>query len=224
MKDKLLKLQDIKYKSFQERLIPNIDKNVIIGIKIPVLRKLAKEMIKDGSYIKFLDSLPHVYLEENLLHAILVSELKDYDECIFRLNLFLPYIDNWEVCDIISPKAFKNNNLKLILKKIKKWLNSKDEYIIRFGIEILMMYYLDDNFDISYHDLVSKIRSSYYYVNMMIAWYFATALAKKWDISIKYLEENRLDKWTHNKTIQKAIESYKITKEQKEYLRQLRIK
>ena len=181
-------------------------------------------MIKDGSYIKFLDSLPHVYLEENLLHAILVSELKDYDECIFRLNLFLPYIDNWEVCDIISPKAFKNNNLKLILKKIKKWLNSKDEYIIRFGIEILMMYYLDDNFDISYHDLVSKIRSSYYYVNMMIAWYFATALAKKWDISIKYLEENRLDKWTHNKTIQKAIESYKITKEQKEYLRQLRIK
>lgn len=222
MKDKLLKLQDIKYKSFQERLIPNIDKNVIIGIKIPVLRKLAKEMIKDESYIKFLDSLPHVYLEENLLHAILVSELKDYDQCIFRLNLFLPYIDNWEVCDIISPKVFKNNNIKLI-DEIKKWLNSKDEYIIRFGIEILMMYYLDDNFDISHHDLVSKIRSSYYYVNMMIAWYFATALAKKWDISIKYIEENKLDKWTHNKTIQKAIESYRITKEQKEYLRQLRI-
>lgn len=222
MKDKLLKLQDIKYKSFQERLIPNIDKNVIIGIKIPVLRKLAKEMIKDESYIEFLDSLPHVYLEENLLHAILVSELKDYDQCIFRLNLFLPYIDNWEVCDIISPKVFKNNNIKLI-DEIKKWLNSKDEYIIRFGIEILMMYYLDDNFDISYHDLVSKIRSSDYYVNMMIAWYFATALAKKWDISIKYIEENKLDKWTHNKTIQKAIESYRITKEQKEYLRQLRI-
>ena len=222
MKDKLLKLQDIKYKSFQERLIPNIDKNVIIGIKIPVLRKLAKEMIKDGSYIKFLDSLPHVYLEENLLHAILVSELKDYDQCIFRLNLFLPYIDNWEVCDIISPKAFKKNNIKLI-DEIKKWLNSKDEYIIRFGIDILMIYYLDDNFDISYHDLVSKIRSSDYYVNMMIAWYFATALAKKWDISIKYLEENKLDKWTHNKTIQKAIESYRITKEQKEYLRQLKI-
>lgn len=222
MKDKLLKLQDIKYKSFQERLIPNIDKNIIIGIKIPVLRKLAKEMIKDGSYIKFLDSLPHVYLEENLLHAILVSELKDYDQFIFRLNLFLPYVDNWEVCDIISPKVFKKNNIKLI-DEIQEWLNSKDEYIIRFGIEILMMYYLDDNFDISYHDLVSKIRSSYYYVNMMIAWYFATALAKKWDISIKYLEENKLDKWTHNKTIQKAIESYRITKEQKEYLRQLRI-
>ena len=201
MKDKLLKLQDIKYKSFQERLIPNIDKSVIIGIKIPVLRKLAKEMIKD---------------------AILVSELKDYDQCIFRLNLFLPYIDNWEVCDIISPKVFKKNNIKLI-DEIKEWLNSKDEYIIRFGIEILMMYYLDDNFDISYHDLVSKIRSSDYYVNMMIAWYFATALAKKWDISIKYLEENKLDKWTHNKTIQKAIESYRITKEQKEYLRQLKI-
>lgn len=222
MKDKLLKLQDIKYKSFQERLIPNIDKNIIIGIKIPVLRKLAKEMIKDGSYIKFLDSLPHVYLEENLLHAILVSELKDYDQCIFRLNLFLPYVDNWEVCDIISPKVFKKNNIKLI-DEIKEWLNSKDEYIIRFGIEILMMYYLDDNFDISYHDLVSKIRSSDYYVNMMIAWYFATALAKKWDISIKYLEENKLDKWTHNKTIQKAIESYRIAKEQKEYLRQLKI-
>lgn len=222
MKDKLLKLQDIKYKSFQERLIPNIDKNIIIGIKIPVLRKLAKEMIKDGSYIKFLDSLPHVYLEENLLHAILVSELKDYDQCIFRLNLFLPYVDNWEVCDIISPKVFKKNNIKLI-DEIKEWLNSKDEYIIRFGIEILMMYYLDDNFDISYHYLVSKIRSSDYYVNMMIAWYFATALAKKWDNSIKYLEENKLDKWTHNKTIQKAIESYRITKEQKEYLRQLKI-
>lgn len=222
MKDKLLKLQDIKYKSFQERLIPNIGKNIIIGIKIPVLRKLAKEMIKDGSYIKFLDSLPHVYLEENLLHAILVSELKDYDQCIFRLNLFLPYVDNWEVCDIISPKVFKKNNIKLI-DEIQEWLNSKDEYIIRFGIEILMMYYLDDNFDISYHDLVSKIRSSDYYVNMMIAWYFATALAKKWDISIKYIEENKLDKWTHNKTIQKAIESYRITKEQKEYLRQLRI-
>lgn len=222
MKDKLLKLQDIKYKSFQERLIPNIDKSVIIGIKIPVLRKLAKEMIKDESYIEFLDNLPHVYLEENLLHAILVSELKDYDQCIFRLNLFLPYVDNWEVCDIISPKVFKKNNIKLI-DEIKEWLNSKDEYIIRFGIEILMMYYLDDNFDISYHDLVSKIRSSDYYVNMMIAWYFATALAKKWDISIKYIEENKLDKWTHNKTIQKAIESYRITKEQKEYLRQLRI-
>lgn len=222
MKDKLLKLQDIKYKSFQERLIPNIDKSVIIGIKIPVLRKLAKEMIKDESYIEFLDNLPHVYLEENLLHAILVSELKDYDQCIFRLNLFLPYVDNWEVCDIISPKVFKKNNIKLI-DEIKEWLNSKDEYIIRFGIEILMMYYLDDNFDISHHDLVSKIRSSYYYVNMMIAWYFATALAKKWDISIKYIEENKLDKWTHNKTIQKAIESYRITKEQKEYLRQLRI-
>lgn len=222
MKDKLLKLQDIKYKSFQERLIPNIDKSVIIGIKIPVLRKLAKEMIKDESYIEFLDNLPHVYLEENLLHAILISELKDYDECIFKLNLFLPYIDNWEVCDIISPKVFKKNNIKLI-DEIKEWLNSKDEYIIRFGTEILMMYYLDDNFDISHHDLVSKIRSSYYYVNMMIAWYFATALAKKWDISIKYIEENKLDKWTHNKTIQKAIESYRITKEQKEYLRQLRI-
>lgn len=223
MKDKLLKLQDIKYKSFQERLIPNIDKSVIIGIKIPVLRKLAKEMIKDESYIEFLDNLPHVYLEENLLHAILVSELKDYDQCIFRLNLFLPYVDNWEVCDIISPKVFKKNNIKLI-DEIKEWLNSKDEYIIRFGIEILMMYYLDDNFDISHHDLVSKIRSSYYYVNMMIAWYFATALAKKWDISIKYLEDNKLDKWIHNKTIQKAIESYRITKEQKEYLRKLRIK
>ena len=222
MKDKLLKLQDIKYKSFQERLIPNIDKSVIIGIKIPVLRKLAKEMIKDESYIEFLDNLPHVYLEENLLHAILVSELKNYNQCIFRLNLFLPYVDNWEVCDIISPKVFKKNNIKLI-DEIKEWLNSKDEYIIRFGIEILMMYYLDDNFDISHHDLVSKIRSSYYYVNMMIAWYFATALAKKWDISIKYIEENKLDKWTHNKTIQKAIESYRITKEQKEYLRQLRI-
>lgn len=222
MKDKLLKLQDIKYKSFQERLIPNIDKSVIIGIKIPVLRKLAKEMIKDESYIEFLDNLPHVYLEENLLHAIMVSELKDYNQCIFRLNLFLPYVDNWEVCDIISPKVFKKNNIKLI-DEIKEWLNSKDEYIIRFGIEILMMYYLDDNFDISHHDLVSKIRSSYYYVNMMIAWYFATALAKKWDISIKYIEENKLDKWTHNKTIQKAIESYRITKEQKEYLRQLRI-
>ena len=223
MEDKLLKLQDIKYKSFQERLIPNIDKNVIVGIKIPVLRKLAKEMIKDESYIEFLDSLPHVYLEENLLHAILVSELKDYDECIFRLNLFLPYVDNWEVCDIISPKVFKKNNIKLI-DEIQEWLNSKDEYIIRFGIEILMMYYLDDNFDISYHDLVSKIRSNYYYVNMMIAWYFATALAKKWDNSIKYLEENRLDTWIHNKTIQKSIESYRITKEQKEYLRKLRIK
>ena len=222
MKDKLLKLQDIKYKSFQERLIPNIDKSVIIGIKIPVLRKLAKEMIKDESYIEFLDNLPHVYLEENLLHAILVSELKDYNQCIFRLNLFLPYVDNWEVCDIISPKVFKKNNIKLI-DEIKEWLNSKDEYIIRFGIEILMMYYLDDNFDISHHDLVSKIRSSYYYVNMMIAWYFATALAKKWDNSIKYLEDNKLDKWTHNKTIQKAIESYRITKEQKEYLRQLKI-
>ena len=204
-------------------MIPNIDKSVIIGIKIPVLRKLAKEMIKDESYIEFLDNLPHVYLEENLLHAILISELKDYDECIFKLNLFLPYIDNWEVCDIISPKVFKKNNIKLI-DEIKEWLNSKDEYIIRFGTEILMMYYLDDNFDISHHDLVSKIRSSYYYVNMMIAWYFATALAKKWDISIKYIEENKLDKWTHNKTIQKAIESYRITKEQKEYLRQLRIK
>lgn len=220
MKEELLKLQDKKYQELQYKIIPNVDN--IIGVRTPELRKLAKKMVKENNYKSFLDKLPHKYFDENQLHAFIISEIKDYNECITYLNKFLPYVDNWATCDQMSPKIFKKHK-KELLSNIKVWIKSKETYTIRFGIGMLMQYFLDDDFKVEYLEKVSKIRSDEYYVNMMIAWYFATSLAKQYDETIKYIENNKLDTWVHNKTIQKAIESYRITKEQKEYLRKLKI-
>jgi len=219
----LFKLQDKKYREMQIKIIPNIDPNSIIGVRTPELRKYAKDLFKSNNYKSFLENLPHKYFDENQLHAFIISELYDYNECITYTNKFLPYVNNWATCDQMSPKVFKKHKEEL-LKEIKIWIKSKKTYTIRFGIGKLMQLYLDDNFKEEYLELVSNIKSKEYYVNMMIAWYFATALAKQYDTTIKYIENNKLDKWTHNKTIQKAIESYRITSEQKEYLRSLKIK
>jgi len=220
---KLFSLQDNTYRTFQVKLIPNSNPDTVIGVRTPELRILAKELVKKNDYNSFLEKLPHKYFDENQLHAFILSELKDYEECIKRVNQFLPYIDNWATCDQLSPKIFKKNHEKLI-SEVLKWIQSKDTYTIRFGIGVLMQHYLDEDFNKKYLDLVSKIKSDEYYVNMMIAWYFATALAKQYKETIPYLEKNKLDIWIHNKTIQKAIESYRITEDQKAYLRSLKRK
>ena len=221
--DKLFELKDDKYADFSSKLTPNIDRISIIGVRVPDVRKLAKEYIKDEESKVFLNSLPHKYFDENMLHGLLISEIKDYEECIIKIEKFLPFVDNWAVCDIMSPKIFSKNTDKLI-DKIKEWLKSNKVYTCRFGIGMLLKYYLDDNFKSEYLKLVSNIKSEEYYINMMKSWFFATSLCKQWDDTIKYLEENKLDKWVHNKTIQKAIESYRITNEQKEYLKSLKLK
>ena len=223
IRDELFKLQDKKYGEFQTKLIPTANPDTFIGVRTPDLRNLAKRIVKENSYKEFLKELPHQYFDENQLHAFIISEIKDYDECLNYINEFLPYVDNWATCDQMSPKIFKKHLDKLI-EQIKVWMKSKETYTIRFGIGMLMQYYLDDNFKPEYLKLVSKIKSQEYYVNMMIAWYFATALAKQYENTLPYIEEEKLDTWTHNKTIQKAIESYRITPEQKEYLRSLKIK
>lgn len=219
--DKLFELQDKKYADFHGKLIPHIPKEKIIGVRVPEMRKLAKECFKSEESKLFLSSLPHKYYDENLLHGMLISEIKDYDECINELEKFLPFIDNWAVCDTISPKVFKNNKEKLI-EKIKIWISFKGTYVCRFGILMLMKHFLDNDFKPEYLEDVANIKSDEYYVNIMIAWFFATALSKHWEETIVYLERKKLDVWVHNKTIQKARESYRITARQKEYLKGLK--
>ena len=221
--DELFKLQDTKYRDFQVKLFPNKSIDGMIGVRTPDLRKLAKHLVKEKSYLLFLNDLPHKYFDEYQLHAFIISELKDYNECIDHLNRFLPFVDNWATCDQMSPKVFKKHHTEL-LEQIKVWIKSDYAYTIRFGIGMLMQHFLDDEFNKDYLKWVSNIKSDEYYVNMMIAWYFATALAKQYKDTIPYLEKNKLDIWTHNKTIQKAIESYRITDVQKEYLRSLKRK
>ena len=221
-KKELFKIQDKKYRDFVSKLTPNIDSETIIGIRFPELRKLSKQIFKDNNYQDFLDDLPHEYFEENNLHVLLVSQIKDYDKCILEINKFLPYINNWSTCDTFSPKVFTNNKDKLI-KEIKKWIKSKDTYTIRFGVLMLMKHYLDEDFKEEYLKLVSKIKSDEYYVNMMIAWYFATALAKQYEYTLPYIKNKILSPWVHNKTIQKAIESYRISEDKKALLRTLKV-
>ena len=209
-------------KGKSKKIIPNINKERIIGVRTPLLRQLSKKIIKENNYSDFLNDLPHKYFDENQIHAFIISEIKDYDKCLFEFNKFLPYIDNWATCDQSSPKIFLKNSDKLI-NEIKRWIKSKDTYIIRFGIGMLMRIYLDDNFKPEYLKMVSNIKSEEYYVNMMIAWFFATALAKQYDSTIEYIKNYKLDKWVHNKIIQKSIESYRISKEKKEYLKKYKI-
>lgn len=223
IRNELYKLQDIKYRDFQSKLIPNIDPETVIGVRTPILRKLAKDLSKNEDIRDFLKELPHRYFDENQLHAFLISGMKDYDECLKELKCFLPFIDNWATCDQLSPKVFKKHRREL-LPEIKKWIKSDETYTVRFGIGMLMEHYLDEDFDVSYPDLVAGIRSEEYYVNMMSAWYFATALAKQYEDILPFIENNRLDIWTHNKTIQKAVESFRITDEQKVYLKSLKVK
>ena len=218
----LFDLQDIKYRLMQIKIIPTVNPKSIIGVRTPELRKYAKELIKED-YSVFLNQLPHKYFDENQLHAFIISEIKDYSECINFINKFLPYIDNWATCDQLSPKIFKKYTNELLIN-IKDWINSKNTYTVRFGIGMLMSYYLDDKFNTEYLELVSNIKSDEYYINMMIAWFFATALAKQYMDTLPYIENKKLDIWTHNKTIQKAIESYRILPEYKEYLKKLKIK
>ena len=222
IKDELFKLQDIKYKEFQAKLVPNIDSDSIIGIRTPDLRKFAKDIFKSNNYKEFINELPHKYYEENLLHFFIISMIKDFNECIKEVDRFLPYVDCWPVCDQSSPKVFKKNH-ESILPYIKKWISNKHIYTSRFGIRILMNEFLDKDFKPEYLKLVSNIKGEDYYLKMMIAWYFATALAKQYDATIPFIENNKLDKWIHNKTIQKAIESYRVTDEHKEYLKSLKI-
>jgi hypothetical protein len=214
-------LKEKEYADFQAKLVPTIEPSTILGIRVPKLRALAKSYIRDQECQVFLDSLPHNYYDENMLHAILISEMKDYDKCINRLEAFLPYVDNWAVCDIMSPKLFKRYRGDL-MTRIKVWMASEETYTIRFGLGMLMTHFLDEDFRPEYLDMASNIRSDEYYVNMMIAWFFATALAKQWEVSLPYIEDKRLDDWTHKKAIQKARESLRISKEKKEYLKGLK--
>ena len=217
----LIQLQDLKYRELQLRIIPSIDPASVIGVRTPALKTMAKEMLKSGDYTAFLQELPHEYFEENQLHAFLISGIKDFDECMKELEKFLPYVDNWATCDQMSPKVFKKNK-EALLTHIKKWIQSQHTYTIRFGVGMLMEHFLDDAYDPCYPAMVAALRSEEYYVNMMIAWYFATALAKQYESILPFLEEKRLDDWTHNKAIQKSMESYRITKEHKQYLRTLK--
>ena len=221
IKEELFALQDSSYADFQANLIPNIPRERIIGVRIPEARKLAKRLAREAEASQFLRDLPHKYYDENMLHGLLLSEIKDYDACIAAVDIFLPFVDNWAVCDIMSPKIFRKHKTAL-LEKIKEWSASEKTYTCRFGIEILMTYFLDDDFKPAYLEIPASVHSEEYYVQMMIAWFFATALAKQWDTTIKYIEDQRLDTWTHNKAIQKARESKRITSEQKEYLKSLK--
>lgn len=217
----LFEQQDEKYRDFQAKLIPTAAPESVIGVRTPALRKMAKQYAKKDDIDEFLSVLPHKYFDENQLHAFILSEFKDYGRCIALVDAFLPYVDNWATCDQMSPKVFKKHRTELLLH-IEKWLNSTETYTIRFAIGMLMEHFLDEDFDEVYLEKVAAVRSEEYYINMMKAWYFATALAKQYDATIPYIEGQKLDKWSHNKAIQKSIESYRITPEQKEYLKTLK--
>lgn len=218
IRSRLFAMQDIKYRDFQSGLIPGSVPEKMIGVRTPELRKLAREV---GANEEFLAELPHQYFDENQLHAFIISGIRDRQECLRRAEEFLPYVDNWATCDQMSLKCFKKSPEEL-LPAIKRWIGSGQTYTIRFGIGCLMEFFLDEHFRPEYLEMVSAVRSGEYYVNMMTAWCFATALAKQYDAAVKYIEQRRLDPWTHRKTIQKAVESYRVTDEHKKYLKSLK--
>ena len=223
IRNELFKMQDTAYRDFNSKLIPTVDKSLFIGVRTPELRKYAKQLAKREDIEEFLHSLPHKYFDENQLHAFIVSEIKDFKSCVDKVNEFLPYVDNWATCDQLSPKVFKKYHKELI-NYIEIWLKSDKVYTVRFGIGMLMEHFLDEDFDISYLETVSNIRSDEYYVNMMIAWYFATALVKRYESVLTFIENRSLEIWTHNKAIQKAVESYRISTDRKTYLKELKVK
>lgn len=223
IRNELFKMQDIEYRDFNSKLIPTVKKEDMIGVRTPELRKYAKKLLKEEGVEDFLHSLPHKYFDENQLHAFIISEIKDFKLCIDELINFLPYLDNWATCDQLSPKIFKKYRNDL-LPHIYEWLKSDKTYTVRFGIGMLMEHFLDEDFKSEYLEMVAAVRSEEYYINMMTAWYFATALAKQYESILPFIEGNKLDTWTHNKSIQKAIESNRISAEQKNYLKGLKIK
>ena len=219
--ERLLKVQDKEYRDFQIKLVPNISPDAMIGVRTPDMRNIAKEVFKSDERDAFLKELPHKFYEENLVHFFLIAMIKDFDECVKAVGEFLPYVDCWPVSDQATPKSFKKNHEKL-LPHIKKWIASDHVYTARFGIRMLMNEFLGDDFKKEYLELVASKRGEDYYLKMMVAWYFATALAKQYDESVKYIEERKLDDWVLKKAIQKAVESYRVTDEHKEYLKTFR--
>ena len=220
---KLFELQDFTYRDFHSKLMPTVPKDKIIGVRVPLLRKMAKELNKSPLKADFLESLPHKYYEEDNLHAFLIEQIKDFDECVSALDNFLLFVDNWATCDMMSPKVLGEKPDELFLK-INEWIRSSHIYTVRFGIVVLMKFFMDEHLDEKHLQMLLTIKSDEYYINMAIAWYLATALSSRWDKVIPYIENQKFNKWVHNKAIQKAIESYRITPEQKAYLKTLKIK
>ncbi len=223
VRGRLFELQDLAYRDFHAKLIPTVDQEKVIGVRTPALRKFAKEFGKSEEAGEFMKVLPHDYYEENNLHGFLIEGFKDYEQCICALDAFLPYVDNWATCDMMAPKVFKKH-LPELEHKIDEWMASEHAYTVRYGIGMLMRFYLDEEFRVEYLAKAAAVESEEYYVKMMIAWFFATALAKQYEAALPFIEERRLEKWTHNKAIQKAVESNRITAEQKKYLRTWKIK
>ena len=226
IQERLFALQDLSYRAFQSKLMPTVDPSRVIGVRMPALRQLAKEIAAEPQTMAAFLALPeHRYYEENNLHGLMINGMKDFEECVAALDAFLPQVDNWATCDLLKPVSFKKEVGKAedrLLPHVRRWLASEHVYTCRFGVGVLMNYYLDEAFEPRFLEWVSEIRSEEYYVNMGIAWYFATALAKQWEEAVKYMEEGRLMPWVHNKSIQKAVESYRVTEERKGYLRKLK--
>lgn len=223
IEEKLFSMKDEEYQRFHSALMPTVESERVIGVRTPMLRRYAAEIAKTPLAEEFLSVLPHKYYEENNLHAFLLEKIKDYDEAVRETDRFLPYVDNWATCDSMVPKIFSKHPDEL-LEKIRCWLSSDKTYTVRYGIGMLMRYYLDERFLTEYADMVANIKSEEYYINMMVAWYFATALAKQYDVAVKYIENCTLSPWIHNKTIQKACESYRVSDDKKQYLKTLKIK
>ncbi len=223
IREKLMALRDVKYRDFQSALIPGIDPQTVIGVRMPELRRLAGSLAGSREAEEFLKDLPHDYYDENVLHGKLIEKIRDYDQCVAAVEAFLPYVDNWAVCDTMSPRVFGRHHRELLVK-IRQWMDSSHPYTVRFGIGMLMSHFLEEDFAPQQMEWVVRISSGEYYVNMMRAWYFATALAKQYEEALAVIRDGRLDLWTHNKAIQKAVESRRITDEQKEELKALRRK
>ncbi len=222
--EKLFEFQDLKYRDFHSKLIPNVPKETIIGVRVPAMRGLAKKWMKERreECLEFLDALPHEYYDENLLHAFLIENIKDMEEVFRQTERFLPYIDNWAVCDSFSPKIFKKHPDEL-LKYVVLWLDAEETYTVRYGIGMLLQYFLEEEFQPVFLKQVAEIQTEEYYIQMMQAWYFCEALIKQWEKTLPYFENRKLETWTHNKAIQKATESFRLTKEQKEVLKKMKI-
>ena len=222
IQQRLFALQDAGYRDFHAALMPTVDKTLVIGVRMPALRALAKELKGTELAADFMAALPHKYYEENNLHAALIGHIRDFDACMAAVERFLPYVDNWATCDMMNPKALAKDKAAL-LERIRLWLQSGHTYTVRFGMEMLMNHFLEEDFREEYPALVASVQSEEYYVRMMQAWYFATALAKQYEAAVTYLEQRRLGAWVHNKTIQKARESFRVSQEQKEYLKSLKV-
>ena len=222
IRSRLFDMQDIEFKKFQCKLIPGVNSDTVIGVRTPLLRKLAKEIFKSDDYEEFIRDLPHEYYEEVNLHGMIICMVSDYDEAIHEVNKLLPYVDNWATCDLLSCKKAFKDNLDKLETDVKRWISSGDTYTVRFGIGVLLEFYLDDAFDLKYLEWVARVESDEYYIRMMKAWYFATALAKQYDEAIPYIENHRLEKWVHRKTIQKAKESFRVSDDAKAYLNTLK--